>query len=601
MKQLLQRADNYRWNLEGIEFAIEERIGAPQDFIGRVEELEFLYGWANRIQRGLSKSTAFLGRRKVGKSLILGRLYNILYSENRGLIPFYYEFTEGRRDGKEFYRDFTTRFYMQVVGYYTRDTSWNRRAVDKKTKPAMEAILQEVEQLEFKYKDRIVYEFEDCLRVLQTDSPPYEYVISAVAAPSGFATTVGMEDRVVQMIDEFQYLNMYIDAGVVDKPCMAYMSTAESRRAPLLITGSLMGVVAEELMRWLPHRFRIFSVPKMKPEEAREMTLNYGQMYGYGITSEIAEYIVYVTNGIPGRIIELLFPSVGKPVINSVDDVDQALEFEVSIDGAIKADWDEYLDLAMEKLNHVNMRRITYFLCRNEGSWYYASQIKQEMSLEMDERQLRKELDLLYKYDIISMDSGRYGGIFDRTLKKVLMKNFGELFDLPMDEFDAYFKNDNMLDYLKERAGQLELSLAEARELRHKLNVLQGQHNRLKGHYYEREELLRLIKGIIDGDGGLVEGISVTGFSYTLNYHLTTQEEIDIVLEGEAVVVMAECKNYLPDNLDNITTQMVDEFISKARRLHQAQFGDKGLRLAFFSKHGFEKKLADYIRQQGIS
>jgi hypothetical protein len=42
---------------------------------------------------------------------------------------------------------------------------------------------------------------------------------------------------------------LVIDAGVEDKPCKAYISTAEMKVAPLLITGSLMGLVSEELMR----------------------------------------------------------------------------------------------------------------------------------------------------------------------------------------------------------------------------------------------------------------------------------------------------------------------------------------------------------------
>ena len=42
-KRLLQLGAEYRWQLEGITFAIPERIGAPEDFIGRVEEMEYLY------------------------------------------------------------------------------------------------------------------------------------------------------------------------------------------------------------------------------------------------------------------------------------------------------------------------------------------------------------------------------------------------------------------------------------------------------------------------------------------------------------------------------------------------------------------------------
>ncbi|MCP4373384.1 MAG: hypothetical protein GY797_35585, partial [Deltaproteobacteria bacterium] len=129
MKKLLQLKENYKWELEGIDFAIKERVGKPEQFIGRVEELEYLYKWTQNIKKEISRSIAFLGRRKIGKSLILERLYNILYSEQNGLIPFYYEFMEGERSGKEFYQDFVTRFYMQVIGYYTRDVTWIRDAI----------------------------------------------------------------------------------------------------------------------------------------------------------------------------------------------------------------------------------------------------------------------------------------------------------------------------------------------------------------------------------------------------------------------------------------------------------------------------------------
>ncbi|MCP4289642.1 MAG: hypothetical protein GY792_35345, partial [Gammaproteobacteria bacterium] len=206
-------------------------------------------------------------------------------------------------------------------------------------------LIETIHPLAFPHKEKILSRLEGGLRLLQREQPLYEYVISATAAPHGFATMVGMEDQIVQLIDEFQYLNMYIDAGVEKKPCKAYMSTAESRVAPLLITGSLMGVVSEELMLWLPHRFREIIVPTMKTGESREMTLNYGALYDHAITSEIADYIVYVTNNVPGRIVELLTPRIGKPIISTIDDVDEALELEVD-KGTIKADWDEYLVLA---------------------------------------------------------------------------------------------------------------------------------------------------------------------------------------------------------------------------------------------------------------
>lgn len=597
---LLRLNDNYRWNLDGIEFAIEERVGEPENFIGRVEEMEYLHQWAGNIRRRFSRSIAFLGRRKVGKSLMLERLYNVLYSEHNGLIPFYYEFREGERSAKDFYLDFIIRFYMQVFGYYTRNVEIIRKAVDTKAEIKFDLLYQLVEREPIPHKAIILEHLDLCRYMMTVDVQSYEYVLSAVGTPDAFATTPGVEERVVQMLDEFQYLNMFIDAGVEDKPCKAYMSTAESRVAPILITGSLMGIVSEELMRWLPHRFSQMLVPKMNPAEAQEMVMNYGHLHGYPMTAELAEYIVYVTNGVPGRIVELLAPKIGKPRLETSDDVDSALEYETGLYGGIKRDWDEYLALAMDAVNDINMRRITYFLCKHEGEWYYPLDLKSAMKLEIEEAPLRKELELLFKYDIVEMNRGRYGGVFDRTLKKVLMSNYADILELPVDEFDSYFRSDSLLDYLKERVQQLELSLADMREVKQKLRVLQNTHNTTKGHHYEVETLLRLLKGIIQGGSGLLEGVRIETVRDHLNYHLESGEELDILLEDEQAVVMVECKNYIPENLDKITPKMVDDFVEKATRLHVSRFADQQLRLAFFSKYGFEQKMETYLTERGI-
>jgi hypothetical protein len=599
LKKLLKLDKNDRWDLEGIEFAIKERVGKPEHFIGRIKEIDFLYKWADNIRNEISRSIAFLGRRKIGKSLILERLYNIIYSEQKGLIPFYYEFTEGTRSGKKFYHDFLTRFYMQVVGYYLRDIFLIRDAVDFKTDVDVNEFKNEMESVSIPNKDRILKDLNRCIKMLDREEDPYEYVIAATATPRSFATTPGIEEKVVQMIDEFQYLNMYIDAGVEDKPCKAYMSTAEMKVAPLIITGSLMGVVSEELMRWLPHRFDEFILPKMDANEAINMTMNYGKIYDHSITPETASYIVHITNNVPGRIIDMLSPKFGKPLITNAADADKALKYEVEV-GTIKHDWNEYLMLAMKAVNDINMRRMTWFLCRHEGEWFYPMDLKREMSLDIDDQKLRDELGLLYKYDIVEKNRGRFGGVFDRTLKKVLMSNYPDILGLPDKDFDEYFRNDSLLDYLKERIRQLELSLEEADILRNKLKKLQGDHNNLKGHYYERVVLLELIKSIINKKGGLTEGISVTDFSYKLSSFLESGNEVDIVLEGETVVIMAECKNYAPEYIHKITKKMVEKFAEKARRLAKERFQHKKLRLAYFSKNGVEKKMKPVFDRHGI-
>jgi len=72
------------------------------------------------------------------------------------------------------------------------------------------------------------------------------------------------------------------------------------------------------------------------------------------------------------------------------------------------------------------------------------------------------------------------------------------------------------------------------------------------------------------------------------------------IKKGGEVVIMAECKNYAPENIYKITKNMVEEFADKARCLAKERFQNKKLRLGYFSKHGFEEKLKTVFDSYGI-
>ncbi|HLP46223.1 MAG TPA: hypothetical protein VK469_09765, partial [Candidatus Kapabacteria bacterium] len=77
-----------------MEYALKERIGKPELFTGRNKEMAYFLKWINDIKSEKSQSTAILARRKMGKTAIMQRLFNIIYYKNDGIIPFYYEIKE---------------------------------------------------------------------------------------------------------------------------------------------------------------------------------------------------------------------------------------------------------------------------------------------------------------------------------------------------------------------------------------------------------------------------------------------------------------------------------------------------------------------------
>ncbi|MCP4149640.1 MAG: hypothetical protein GY757_17980, partial [bacterium] len=65
-----------------MDYALEERIGHPDLFTGRKEELPYFLKWINDIKDRKSQSSVILARRKMGKTALMQRLFNITFYKN---------------------------------------------------------------------------------------------------------------------------------------------------------------------------------------------------------------------------------------------------------------------------------------------------------------------------------------------------------------------------------------------------------------------------------------------------------------------------------------------------------------------------------------
>jgi len=104
------------------------------------------------------------------------------------------------------------------------------------------------------------------------------------------------------MIDEFQFLNamIYRDKEMkllADTLAGGYLSTAESKIAPLLVSGSWVGWLMKELSSMLPARFRNKFLKPMPENEATEMLFNYSRFFGVPVTEETAYLLLNLTEG----------------------------------------------------------------------------------------------------------------------------------------------------------------------------------------------------------------------------------------------------------------------------------------------------------------
>jgi hypothetical protein len=112
------------WYIKSMDYALEERIGNPDLFTGRRAELDYFLKWISDIKERKSQSTAVMARRKMGKTAIMERLFNITFFKNDGLIPFYYEIKEIKMWVGDFCVDFFLTFVYQYIAFKTRNSDY---------------------------------------------------------------------------------------------------------------------------------------------------------------------------------------------------------------------------------------------------------------------------------------------------------------------------------------------------------------------------------------------------------------------------------------------------------------------------------------------
>ncbi|MGE5343135.1 MAG: hypothetical protein ACM3SY_16800, partial [Candidatus Omnitrophota bacterium] len=211
-----------------MEYALEERIGNPDLFTGRKKELTYYLKWITDIKERKSQSTAILARRKMGKTALLERLFNITFYKNDGVIPFYYEIKETEMWALDFCQDFFFNFIYQYIAFKTRKVNYLNQ--DKRT--SFHDLKQVVSNEGLNYLTNIIENVKDAVEHRQVD------MLWGTVRDAPKIIAYSQKEFIVQMIDEFQFLNAMIywdEAKTNPAKSLAggYLSTAESKVAPL--------------------------------------------------------------------------------------------------------------------------------------------------------------------------------------------------------------------------------------------------------------------------------------------------------------------------------------------------------------------------------
>jgi hypothetical protein len=574
-----------------MEYALKERIGKPELLTGRKEELSYFLEWIDEIKDEKSQSTAILARRKMGKTAIMERLFNITFFKNAGVIPFYYEIKETKMWVVDFCIDFCLTFVYQYIAFKTRNAGYLRSYEKGNLEKAKK--LAESEKL-----NRLV---ELISGIEYAVNHGYHGILWETAREIPKMVAAGENEYIVQMIDEFQFLNAMIYRDKEMKiPAQdlagGYLSTAESKIAPLLVSGSWVGWLMNELNTMLPNRFKYEYLENMPEDEAAEMVYNYSRFFNVPVTEETAYLITQISEGSPFYISSIIRSRYKQKDLTTLKGLTDTLEFETLDNrGNIKSTWMEYVSYAFKKVNGKHSKNIVLYLCQHRDREVTRAELLETLPLDMDDAELELKLKALIEADIISqgITNFRYRGVQDNIFDKVFRGVYAE----EIRDFDITIIR-------KEYDETVE-------ELKKKYDSLRGKYNFQKGYYSEyvildqlkyqgreKNELLKSITRYLPVD------FNFAGYSRVWRYDTSPEYarrfNVDIFARAQLpgdYSIIGEVKSR---DSRKFSKEEVLEFERKLAEIKKIE--NLGRVVGFiFSSCGFTAEAEAYCREKGIA
>ena len=490
----------------------------------------------------------------------------------------------------DFCQDFFLTFLYQYVAFKTRNTLYLKPDIEKSCVHALDIVHQE----HLEYLSQTITGVQ---QLVQEDRRDLLWLM-VIDIPRGIAQS--HDERVVQMIDEFQYLNSYIYRDQATTQLArdfagGYMSTAEYKNAPLLIAGSWVGWLRDLLHTMLPSRFKQYELAKMPEEEAVEMIYKYAQIFDIPVAEEVAYAMAQMSEGSPFYISALFQSYYPEKDFTTEDGMLKTLEFETLNDqGTIRGVWLEYLGKVFYKVNKRDAKRIVLYLCQQRDREVGRDELLKKLGLKMSDAKLEKKLQALVKSDIIEQGTTNFDyqgvrdNIFDKVFRGVYQKDI-QVFDPGeiTNEYKALYRKARE-DYQKllGRFNQTKGLLAEFVII-----------NQLRLHAFQQPDVFLSITHNLPPDFQFVE------YEHVWSYKTARADKRDIWID---LFARAGKEQYsLIGEVKNRTTKPFSaaeavEFVHKAQTLQEREQIDKAV-LFVFSRHGFTQDALTYFQEHGIA
>ena len=446
-----------------MQYPLEEKIGAHDLLVGREQEFARFDKWIANMPKKLSKSWAILGRRKSGKTAFVQRLFNKLWSANGQVIPFYISIP----DSPIWFVDLTVKYYetfaSQYISFLERDIA-----------PASEHLkLEEIKAYGKANKNSSLVKDVDYITDY-LEKEHYDLVWDRIyRAPHRMASIY--DQRILVIIDEFQYLscNVYARKDRSGKPLEgmpgSFHEVSESKVAPMLATGSYVGWMVDIMGKYLEagRLSHIEFSPYLTEYEGLQAVYKYAENFNEPISNETAAQINELCMADPFFISCVIQSACPERDLTNSEGVIETVNYEIAgRRSELSGTWNEYINKTVDRINDQYGKRVLLHLSRHNDRFWTPRELKKELNLEEDEKEIHRKLISMVKGDLIEWGSSdwRFRGLKDGTLNLILRHRFEE-------EIAEHQAPPDLREDFREKLSQLQ---KENKSLRGKLSQVTG-------------------------------------------------------------------------------------------------------------------------------
>jgi len=589
-------------------YALEERIGSPDLFCGREQEMSLLLEWACRIPKKISKSQAILGRRKSGKTAVMQRLFNILWNQNDKVVPFYFEVMDKNIWLLDFAKSYFYTFLSQYFSFVLRIPlplnnlywDWN-----------------DLVKMANKHGNKDVIHQMQVFKSYEKDESVEQAISFAFAAPAGFVGYTGK--FFVVMIDEIQYMteHIYYDKEKKIKEYNlpgAFHGLVELKIAPMLVAGSYIGWMTQMMQKmFVGSRLRPFPLsPKLNFKGGMEAVYKYAEHYNITLTEEIALVINSIVQSDP-YYMTALFNSPFRN-FSSADSVIKTFTYEITNKkGELYLTWMEYINISIKKVNDTYGKKILLILSKNRYKKMGRDEILDKLGWSEDrDSELEEKLLALEYGGLIEGTSSNYHyqGIPDDILDLIFRERYQyEIYKKP---FDMSFELSKKIMDLEKNNRSLKAQVSELKGRMLEL-VIWREMNLYRKNGKPFVEIVNKLRPVPDQlkNKDIIEMVQkmTIGMTY-LNYYIQSPEtyvlELDVLVEGIADNawngIVFEIKNR--DEINPPTEKEIQQFMQKIELLNYAlnRQGHERVIICpiYFSAAGFDPEIEKFLHEHNV-